>query len=179
MGASPLSGKWWGVRWQGDRKAIERYLMRVVDGIDSRLIGQVGELVINQIVSRTSRGFDVDGKPFQDYGDRYAKYKSTIRSPFPVNLALFDEMLPAMKFRWIRSGGSVIITIYFEGNLQQVKAWVHDTGGLSGRRGARFNMPRRHFFGINPREMDALNERVLNRLRELIRESLPGARNLF
>lgn len=178
MAISPLSGQSYGIRWKGDRKEIEKYLKRIVNGIDSNVINRVGNMVIGNIISRTSRGVDVNNVRFEPYTKNYETWKSYIRSSHPVNLKLYDDMLKNLKFRWMRSGSKIAITFYFNDNLQQVKAWVHDTGGLSGRRGARFTMPKRHFFGVNQAELKKLNDALIERLKKLIKESLPQ-RSLF
>lgn len=178
-GVSPLSGSDYGIRWVGDRDALKRYLERIVNGIDTSLVKDVGEMVRKRIFDRTSAGIDVDGKAFAPYGEKYKKWKETIRPASPVNLQLFDEMLNAMRFKYIRSGSIIIITFYFEGNLQQVKAWVLDSGGLSGPRDGRFYQQKRHFFGVNTGDVRAVDMMIIDRIQDLILESAPGNRRLF
>jgi len=174
-------GQWWGVRWKGDKEKLDIYLDRIAEAVGpgTKFYNTIAEIVIGFILKRTEAGVDVNGQRFKPYSPQYAKFKSTIRSWQNVDLKLWGDMLKSMRFEVSRYGQSTMIRVFFTGVNKQgtpnsVVAWVHDTGGSSGRRGGRFKMPQRHFFGINQREEKGVRDKLQKLIMDEVMKAQQG-----
>ena len=63
---------------------------------DAALMREIGLLAREAILRRTERGVDVDGQPFQAYGETYAKRKDAALGATGVNLKVSGRMLDGL-----------------------------------------------------------------------------------
>lgn len=105
-----------------------------------------------QIVTRTSKGFDVTGKEFQRYTKRYEKFKTDKGRNARPDLTFTGRMLAAIQTRVEKVGSSLIGRIFFSSSREAVKA--------SG------NQKRRNFFGLSEEQ----KQKIVQELRRGINE---------
>jgi phage gpG-like protein len=133
---------------------LEKYIGRVAR------IAEIKETfiqsVIDQIVKRTESAKDVDGRPFKKYSDYYKNslaYKVYGKTG-TVNMQLTGDMLGSLDT--IDEHGSQV-TIGITGDENIMKAFAH----VMGREGdSSINMPRRDFFGVTEKELQAIADQL-------------------
>lgn len=148
--------------------------LNIIRQIDERVPRQAAKDIAKKakdlILETTGSGLDSEGKPFIRYSKKYEEVKG-----LPVNLKLKGDMLRDLRMSHGHKGNVIYAKVYIGSIKQRKKALPHNVGGLSGKRGGRFIMPKRKFMGIRAslirQEITPIltnvYQNVLNRLRRL------------
>lgn len=129
---------------------------RIHDNIKRRAEDKLREelpLIVAEIKQRTSKGVDVDGKPFEKYSPRYAQYKKKLGLPSTPNLRLTGEMLTSIKTMLITENTKVIGIIEIVGAFAQKKSEWNQSGNLN---------PVRRFMGLDKTQIGRLKKTFKN-----------------
>lgn len=145
----PLSGQDWGMRIRG-RDAWEKFLQGQAEAMspDSEFIAEIAEITISWIKERVETGADYKGVYMAAYSPRYAELKRKLGLGSIVNLRLFGTLYRNLTYKVMPRPGGMIIRLYFKGTLNDIIAYVHQVGGISGPRRGRFYQKKREHFGL-------------------------------
>jgi hypothetical protein len=116
----------------------------------------------DNIITRTHRGIDMDGRPFRKYSREHEwNWADTRRinnkQTAYVDLKFSEDMFKAFKAVVERSGFKFLATIFFDDRKQAQKAKGHHTGQL----GLTTYEPRR-FFGLSQSQREAIISKIRN-----------------
>jgi hypothetical protein len=151
-------------------------------GIDFRgkdsLKQAVGQAIIDRIVTRTESGKGMSfsgqkGRPVKlksPYSKSYANsedFKAFGKSKSKVNMSLTGDMLASMDITGI-DGNS--ITISFEGETENAKAFNHSTGDT---------VPKRPFFGVNNSELKKIKSEFAPDIKEALKTQKNEGKKAF
>lgn len=131
------------------------------------LLRDIGDLAIRLIRSRTERGIDVNGVPFQALSDDYADAKREAGLPAVADLTVSGRMLNDMRasvpakgvteIRFTSQGGRATGGTFIQRSRAvgaADKAYFHDVAGAGKSR------VRREFFGLTDADETLIVERV-------------------
>lgn len=107
----------------------------------------VGAYVVQEIIDRTQKGIDMDGRGFIPYRDPEARKKGG-RQAGHVDLNWSGRMLGSMRHKI--NGNQVVI--YFGAEDENTKAHGHHNGSKW--------LPQRKFFGLDPKIKQGIVERL-------------------
>lgn len=110
-------------------------------------IKKIANEVKSNIIRDTASGIDVKGRAFTPYSKKYAREKGSSK----VNLRLKGDMLNSMRIRRLRKNK---YELSFSGNLENIKASVHNKGINK--------MPKREFFGISKKSKSVIKKLINN-----------------
>lgn len=165
--ASELNN-YWGIKVTGVKEWISFFnAMSSEIGVLTSTTGpEIAQKVISMMNKRLDSGKDIEGNTFADYSTAYQKKKKSSI----VNMKFTGSMRNSLKYsvKFDRSRGVGIITIYVDGKKNSVKAYVHQTGGPSGRRGKRFMQKERKWFGITENEKEQIMLIPVNKLKSFL-----------
>ena len=120
------------------------------DGNFGDVINQIAFEVIDYIVQRTENGLDVRGNSFKNYSESYKNsenFEAFGKSTGDVNLVQEGNMINSIQ---VIEAYDNYFKIGYTDELNILKAFNHNTGDT---------VPRREFFGINKKEMNAILEK--------------------
>ena len=148
------------LRIEGLNRLLARF-DRVSGGlVDKELMGEIGIFLAHSILDRTSKGEDVEGKPFEPYSPKYKLFreKSGRRSDI-VNLFFHGSMLSSLTHEAFRD---------------RVELFFMNTSG----KGSKVSNPEKAFFLNKDREFFAVSREEEEKIREMIqnyiREKMAG-----
>lgn len=142
------------------RKRIVQKDFKGDSRLDSSGLEYLGELIIEEIISRTGRGIDKDGKRFPGYSEAYKNsldFKIAGKSKSKVDLELSGDMLGSLEVIKIEAP---FVTIGFDpGDEAADKA----EGNIIGSYGKSSGSPAkaRNFLGLPPKVMERLNAQAV------------------
>lgn len=113
---------------------------------------QLGELVIEHILERTSQGLDKDNKSFTPYSKSYSgsrDFKTAGKSKSTVDLKLSGDMLASMS---LLDHGTGYITVGYESGTE-----ANDKADWAA---ASDNGPSRQFVGITDKSLELLVKQI-------------------
>lgn len=107
---------------------------------------RIAQRVVETILDRTSKGFDINGSRFPGYSDSYKKSLAfkAFNKGRTVNLELTGQMLGTMEV--LDTTGSQI-ELGWSDDLETAKAFNHNIGDT---------LPRRRFFDISSEEIESI-----------------------
>jgi hypothetical protein len=120
---------------------------------DDSIVADIGQSMIDLIISRTEKRKDVNGKALKSpYSDSYAKssiFKEYGKSKNKVNMTLTGDMLSSIE---VLESDSSQIVIGFNDPTQEAKAANHNQG---------ITVPERPFFGVNDKELKKIKSKFI------------------
>lgn len=136
-------------------------ILKWLDNMEANLTTQelmksIGVVAKNFVIKRTLSGKDVNGASFKIYSIQYARMKGVSRSP--VNLRSTGQMLASMTT--IVSSDNTVVIVGFDSGEGRLKAIIHTTGAG--------NNPERDFLGLNLKELNVINNMILQHIENLI-----------
>lgn len=120
---------------------------------DEKFRQEIADAVVEIVKARTQDGISAKGNKFTKYSDKYAKKKGV--SPGDVDLTFDGDMLEALD---MIESTSQTITLGFDDELQNAKAWNHNTGDT---------VPKRQFLGLMKKEMEEIAQRYADELQSI------------
>lgn len=123
-------------------RVVQERLQQMRQRLEQVLVDEATEIVL-----RTQDGKDADGKPFDEYSPKYAKYRAKRgRKTDPVDLTFTGNMLAAIQTRVEDTTDGARGVIFFNSALEAAKA--------------RGNMERRRFFGLSDEQVRRIRQRL-------------------
>jgi len=116
---------------------------------NSYLMGQVGAFVQTEILTRTAKGVDADGNPFDPYSPGYLVQRAKEGRPTDVVDLFFT--------------GSMLSALTYDEAPQQVTLFFMDTTDKFGMRNpekAYYNQQLRDFFAMSAKDVAAVQDMV-------------------
>lgn len=164
-----LSGQDWGIRVRG-AESWKKFLSEMADSIgpDSYFMQEMGTLTIEMMRERTAAGLDYHGKAMAGYTEAYKKLKKRLGMGPVVNMRLFGDMYRNLTYRVLPVPNGIALRLFFQGTLNDLKAWVHQTGAISWRRKGRFHQKVREHMGFTDRNLQDIENRVTDALAEFL-----------
>ncbi len=120
---------------------------------DESLRQEIADAVVRVVQERTAEGVSAKGNKFKAYSKKYAEKKGV--GVGDVDLRLFGDMLESLDM--IESTPQTI-TLGFDDELQNAKAWNHNTGDT---------LPKREFLGLMKKEMQVIAEQFAEQVQSL------------
>lgn len=155
-------------------RGLDKPLTAIVQ-IPQALMQDVGDLIVQMIRTRTERGVDVDGQPFQPLSDDYRKAKTDAGLSGAADLSVSGRMLNDMRatvvgpgvveIRFTSRGGTAAGRTFIQ--LSRAvgaadKAYFHHEAGAGRSR------VRRRFFDVNASELSRIERKVREHLSRVI-----------
>jgi hypothetical protein len=128
--------------------------------VNAKVMEDIGDMAVAEILERTGKGQDVDGGSFQGYTPEYAKRKVKLggyASPVNLRSAAKGRSVHMLEALQRLSATARTVTIGFQGGGEpgaQELALYHDELGAGKSRVIR------HFFGLSRAFLDTAVERV-------------------
>lgn len=125
--------------------------------IQQQIIREMERVAVDnkeEVVTRTGRGLDYDGKPFARYSAKYARFKSDKgRNVSRPDLRLSGRMLQSIQHKVLIQGKKIVARIFPISNFEALKI--------------RGNMRTREFFAISEKQKKDFRDRISNLFRRL------------
>jgi len=146
------------LRIEGLNRLLARFDRASGGLVDEELMGEIGTFLVYSILDRTSKGEDVEGKPFEPYSPKYKLFreKSGRRTDI-VNLFFHGSMLSSLTHEAFRN---------------RVELFFMNTSGkdsnVSNPEKAFFLNKDREFFAVSREEEETIREMIQNHIREIM-----------
>jgi hypothetical protein len=131
-------------------ETVENAITRIIDGFmpSTEAMLFAGSRQLTAIRERTQAGMDVDGAPFVDYSEKYAKFRSKHgRNVEPVDLLFSGRGLASLQVE-VRGPDSFAIASV------DPEAAVY----MQAQNDGNERLPARHFFDCNSQELAQVSE---------------------
>ena len=146
------------IRIEGLNRLLARFDRASGGLIDKELMGEIGIFLVYSILDRTSKGEDVEGKPFEPYSPKYKLFREKSgRVTNIVNLFFHGSMLSSLTHEAFRN---------------RVELFFMNTSGkdsnVSNPEKAFFLNKDREFFAVSREEEETIREMIQNHIREIM-----------
>lgn len=129
--------------------------------VSAGFLEDVGRAAAQMIQSRTEKGVDAGGAPFEPYSEQWKRHRLKLGRPdATVELKLSGNMLGAMRVNANLADNEAVIS--FEGGKESEKAYFHNVSG------AGASKVKRRFLGLTEEEAGAIEEMIKTRVSQAV-----------
>ena len=151
------------IRIEGLNRLLARFDRASGGLIDKELMGEIGIFLVYSILDRTSKGEDVEGKPFEPYSPKYKLFREKSgRVTNIVNLFFHGSMLSSLTHEAFRNR----VELFFMNTSGKTPSGK--SSNVSNPEKAFFLNKNREFFAVSRDEEETIREMIQNHVREIM-----------